>query len=205
MHMLPSVAIWSLRYSLWRAPYFMASGFTSTQRQPPIVLQGSRHRDSASKGASLATANVRVRRAENSDLDDLVTLEDRTFDSDRMTRDQYRRHLDSDSALVLVASANHRRFLGTAVVFFRKGSSVARLYSLASQPESRGRGVGTALVEATESAARQRRCRSLRLEVRTDNVSAINLYERLGYRRIGSLPRYYQDGADGFRYEKTLT
>jgi [ribosomal protein S18]-alanine N-acetyltransferase len=151
-----------------------------------------------------ATASVRVRRAETSDLDDLVTLEDRTFDSDRMSREQYRRHLDSDSALVLVASANHRNFLGTAVLFFRRGSGVARLYSLATQPEARGKGVGTALVEATEAAARLRRCRALRLEVRTDNHSAIKLYERLGYRRIRALADYYQNGADGWRYEKLL-
>jgi ribosomal protein S18 acetylase RimI-like enzyme len=151
-----------------------------------------------------ATAHVRVRRAEISDLDDLVALEDRTFDSDRMSRDQYRRHLDSATALVLVASANHRNFLGTAVLFFRKGSGVSRLYSLASQPEARGKGVGTALIEASEAAARQRRCRALRLEVRTDNVVAISLYERLGYHRIGSREKYYQDGADAWRYEKAL-
>lgn len=151
-----------------------------------------------------ATAPVRVRRAESSDLDDLTRLELRTFDSDRMSREQYRRHLDSDTALVLVASASHRRFLGTAVVFFRKRSSVARLYSLATEPETRGKGVGTALVEASEAAARQRRCGALRLEVRVDNIVAIKLYERLGYRRIGRLAAYYQDGADGWRYEKTL-
>jgi [ribosomal protein S18]-alanine N-acetyltransferase len=103
-----------------------------------------------------------------------------------------------------VASANHRNFLGTAVLFFRKGSGVARLYSLATQPEARGKGVGSALLEATEAAARQRRCRALRLEVRTDNHSAIKLYERLGYRCIGALAGYYQDGADGWRYEKLL-
>jgi ribosomal-protein-alanine N-acetyltransferase len=183
---------------------YMASGFSSSDRQPPMALSSARHRDPASMRSNPSTANVRVRRAENSDLDDLVTLEDRTFDSDRMTREQYRRHLDSDSALVLVASANHRHFLGTAVVFFRKGSSVARLYSLASQPESRGKGIGTALVEATEAAARQRRCRHLRLEVRTDNAVAIKLYEHMGYRRIAALPGYYQDGADGWRYEKLL-
>jgi len=40
--------------------------------------------------------------------------------------------------------------------------------------------------------------------VRTDNISAIKLYQRLGYRCIGSLPGYYQDGADGWRYEKVL-
>ncbi len=151
-----------------------------------------------------ATASVRVRRAETSDLDDLVTLEDRTFDSDRMSREQYRRHLDSDSALVLVASANHRNFLGTAVLFFRKGSGVARLYSLATQPEARGKGVGSALLDAAAHAARRRSCRALRLEVRTDNAIAINLYERLGFQRIGHYDRYYQDGTDAWRYEKAL-
>lgn len=182
----------------------MASGFTSTQPLASFAPGSTLPGEQPGPAIALATASVRVRRAENSDLDDLVTLEDRTFDSDRMTRDQYRRHLDSDSALVLVASANRRRFLGTAVVFFRKGSKVARLYSLASQPESRGRGVATALVEATEKAARQRRCSALRLEVRIDNAAAISLYERLSYRRIGRLTAYYQDGADGWRYEKVF-
>jgi [ribosomal protein S18]-alanine N-acetyltransferase len=155
---------------------------------------------------SPATAAVRVRRAELSDLDDLVALEEATFDHDLVSRAQYRRHLDSDSARVLIASANHRRFLGTALVFFRKGSRVARLYSIATLPEARGKGVGTALIEATEAAARQRRCQALRLEVRTDNEAAISLYERLGYRRIGPVvKKFYQDGSHAFRYEKTLT
>lgn len=151
-----------------------------------------------------ATAAVRVRRAELSDLDDLVSLEERSFATDRLSRAQYRRHLDSETAQVLVASANHRKFLGTAVVFFRKGSQVARLYSIATHAEARGKGVGSALLDAAEQAARRRRCTSLRLEVRTDNDTAIRLYERLGYHRIGHYARYYGDGADAWRYEKTL-
>ncbi|GLQ91359.1 GNAT family N-acetyltransferase [Dyella acidisoli] len=154
---------------------------------------------------SPATAAVRVRRAELSDLDDLVALEQATFDSDQISRAQFRRHLDSDTARVLVASANHRRFLGTAMVFFRKGSRVARLYSIASLPEARGKGVGTALIEAAETAARQRRCEALRLEVRTDNDSAVRLYERLGYHRVGAVKEgFYEDGTDAFVYEKAL-
>lgn len=151
-----------------------------------------------------ATAAVRVRRAELSDLDDLVALEEASFATDRLSRAQYRRHLDSDSALVLVASANRRRFLGTAVVFFRKGSHVARLYSIATHAQARGKGVGSALLQAVESQARRRGCDELRLEVRTDNRAAISLYERLGYQRIGALEAYYEDGADGWRYGKVL-
>ncbi|MGO4701877.1 GNAT family N-acetyltransferase [Dyella sp. 2RAB6] len=151
-----------------------------------------------------ATAAVRVRRAELSDLDDLVALEEQSFAGDRLSRAQYRRHLDSESAQVLVASANHRRFLGTAVVFFRKGSKVARLYSIATQAQARGKGVGSALIEAAEQAARRKRRHALRLEVRTDNEAAIRLYERLGYQRIGTYASYYEDGAAAWRYEKVL-
>jgi len=149
-------------------------------------------------------AGPRVRRAAASDLDDLVALEERSFSSDRLSRAQYRRHLDSESALVLVASANHHLFLGSAVLFFRKRSTVARLYSLATRPEARGQGVGAALLEAAATAARRRGSRALRLEVRTDNAAAIGLYERHGFRRIGRYAQYYEDGADAWRYEKTL-
>ncbi|MFC4525646.1 GNAT family N-acetyltransferase [Dyella halodurans] len=151
-----------------------------------------------------ATAAVRVRRAELSDLDDLVALEETSFATDRLSRAQYRRHLDSETAQVLVASANHRRFLGTAVVFFRKGTQVARLYSIATSATARGKGVGSALLDAAEHAAKRRRCHALRLEVRTDNEVAIRLYERHGYERIGQYERYYGDGADAWRYEKKL-
>ena len=151
-----------------------------------------------------ATAAVRVRRAELSDLDDLVALEETSFATDRLSRTQYRRHLDSETAQVLVASANHRRFLGTAVVFFRKATRVARLYSIATSATARGKGVGSALLDAAEHAAKRRRCHALRLEVRTDNDAAIRLYERLGYQRIGHYERYYGDGADAWRYEKRL-
>ncbi len=150
------------------------------------------------------TAAVRVRRAEVSDLDDLVALEESSFAQDRLSRAQYRKHLDSETALVLVASANHRRFLGTAVVFFRKATTIARLYSLATTPQAQGKGVGSALVETCEDAARSRGCRALRLEVRKDNAVAIRLYERLGYQRIGEYAAYYADGADALRFEKAL-
>ncbi|WP_082546042.1 N-acetyltransferase [Rhodanobacter sp. Root627] len=147
---------------------------------------------------------IEVRRAAPSDLDALVALEQHTFDSDQLSRAQYRRHLASDSALVLVVDGAGPFLAGAAVVFFRKGSVVARLYSLATAAEARGKGVASALMAATTKAARDRGCRVLRLEVRADNVAAIGLYERQGYRRIDQLPGYYEDGAEGWRYERVL-
>lgn len=153
---------------------------------------------------SPAPAAVHVRRAAPSDLDDLVELERTAFDSDRLSRAQYRRHLDSDSARVLVARTDRPCLLGAAVLFFRKGSAIARLYSLASASDARGQGIGAKLMAAAEDAARQHGCRCMRLEVRSDNASAIRFYERLGYHRCGRREDFYEDGSDAWLYRKPL-
>ena len=146
---------------------------------------------------------VEVRRAGIGDLDALVALEQRSFSADRMSRAQYRRHLASETALVLVATTQHQ-LLGSAVLFFRKGSHFARLYSLATESAARGRGVGRALLDAIICDVRQRGCSALNLEVRTDNAAAIALYERAGFSRTGRYDTYYEDGADAWRYALPL-
>lgn len=153
---------------------------------------------------SPTSTGVLVRRAVVSDLDQLVALEQRSFSGDRLSRAQYRRHLDSHSALVLKARTDAPQLLGSTVLFFRRHSHLARLYSLATLPEARGRGIGAALLEAAAAAAVVHGSHALRLEVRTDNTGAIALYERAGFRRIGSYQHYYQDGADAWRYERSL-
>lgn len=145
----------------------------------------------------------RVRRAVADDETALFALEQRVFCGDRLSRTQFRRHLDSDSALVLVCT-DQGRLLGDAVLFFRRGSRVVRLYSLVAAPEARGRGVGRALLVAAERHAR-RRGKELRLEVRKDNDVAIRLYEGHGYARFDERHRYYEDGMDAWRYRKVLS
>jgi ribosomal-protein-alanine acetyltransferase len=147
--------------------------------------------------------SLRIRRAVDIDLPALVALENRIFTSDRLSARQWNQHLASDSARVLVASVD-RELVGAAVLFFRRGNDIARLYSLAIAPAMRGRGIGDALLETAESAALARRCRRVRLEVRRENPAARRLYERRGYRLIGERIGYYEDGEDALRYEKTL-
>lgn len=148
-------------------------------------------------------ARSRIRRARLADLDALVALEQASFSTDHLSRRQYRRHLRSASALVLVA-IDGALLLGKAVVFFRRDSATARLYSIAVAGAARGRGLGATLLDAAERAARRHGSSRLRLEVRPDNGAATRLYESRGYRRFGTYPAFYEDGADAWRYEKQL-
>jgi len=143
----------------------------------------------------------RIRRATPADLPALLALERRAFTTDHLSPRQYRRHVASASACVL-AAVDASGLLGKAVLFFRRNSAGARLYSIAVADTARGRGIGEALLRACERAARARGCTRLRLEVRQDNAAAIRLYERLGYRRFGAHAAFYEDGADAWRYEK---
>jgi len=145
----------------------------------------------------------RIRRATLTDLPALLALERSAFTTDHLSPRQYRQHLASPKAIVLVA-VDASGLLGTALVFFRRESDLARLYSIAVAHGARGRGVGEALLTAVEQAARQRGARRMRLEVHQGNAAAMRLYERRGYTRFAERPGYYEDGGHAWRYQKEL-
>lgn len=145
-----------------------------------------------------------IRRAAAADLDALVALEQASFTTDHLSRRQYAKHLRSERARVF-AAMDASGLLGKAVVFFRQGSDIARLYSIAVADRARGRGIAKALLEKVEGAARAHGSRRMRLEVSQNNPSAIALYERFGYRRFAERREYYENGEHAWRYEKTLS
>ncbi|MCB1499030.1 MAG: GNAT family N-acetyltransferase [Bauldia sp.] len=144
-----------------------------------------------------------VRAATLPDLDRLLELEVSAFGSDRLSRRSFARLLGAASAASRVI-AEGRAVLGYALLLFRSGSRVARLYSLAVDAGHRGRGLAAVLLADAERLARRRGCDRVRLEVRADNPAAIRLYERSGYAFRGLTEGYYADGAAARRYEKRL-
>lgn len=146
---------------------------------------------------------VAIRKAYASDVDDLAAIEEAAFRGDRISRRSFRALIERETAAALIALDGARK-AGYAIVLFRKGSGVARLYSIAVAPGFEGKGVGRALLDAAEKAAFDHDRMMLRLEVRQDNARAIAIYEKAGYHRIGQEPGYYEDGATALRYEKAL-
>ncbi len=121
-----------------------------------------------------------------------------------MRAPQIQRHIASDRAIVLVATRDDH-IVASALVFLRRNSAIARLYSIAVVQDARGTGIGRQLLVAAEQHAHQRGAHAMRLEVRSDNKAARSLYEAHGYRRIAILPDYYEDRCEGLRYERALT
>ena len=146
---------------------------------------------------------IRLRPAARGDLDALVDIENRAFDGDIISRRSLRRFLTAPSAVSIVAE-QAGAIVGYALVLFRPHSAAARLYSIAVDPEARGRGVGPALISAAEEAALDRDCVWMRLEVHENNAAAIARYRKAGYRQFGRRPGYYEDGGAALLLERRL-
>jgi [ribosomal protein S18]-alanine N-acetyltransferase len=147
---------------------------------------------------------MQVRAGNDVDLDAMSTLEQTLFAGDHpISRRSLRNFMRRPTAAVLVVD-RYGHFAGDAIVLFRSGTLVARLYTIGVVPEHRGHGIAQRLLRAAHYAAMCRRCVTIRLEVRVDNAAAIRLYLKHGYREFGRYARYYPDGTDALRMEKLL-
>ncbi len=154
-------------------------------------------------GPHAQSPKAAIRRATVADIPALVALENRTFSGDWLSPRSFRHLILYGHAATLVEEWQGE-IRGYAVVFFRRLSPTARLYSFAIAPEHRGQGLAAALLAAAERAARERGCSTMRLEVRKDNPRAQAIYRKAGYRTFGSHTAYYDDGTDAVRMEKRL-
>ncbi|UHJ60831.1 GNAT family N-acetyltransferase/peptidase C39 family protein [Vibrio furnissii] len=144
------------------------------------------------------------RLANSADLNALNALEQQLFDGDKISPRQMKRFLHSNQAIIFVADAGEE-LAGYALLLFHQGTQLSRLYSIAVKPDFRGRRIAQTLVEQCERAALDQGSTTLRLEVREDNIAAINLYEKMGYKTLKLLIHYYDDLCDGRRMQKRLT
>ena len=147
--------------------------------------------------------DVMLRQAHASDLDALVQLENRCFTEDRISRRSFRRFLEMPRDRLVVAELNGE-LVGYCLVLMNAATRLARIYSIAVSPVARGRGVGERLVREAEKEAVEADRIIMRLEVREDNIGAISLYRRLGYRQFGTYRDYYEDHGDALRFERRI-
>ncbi|HEX2477681.1 MAG TPA: GNAT family N-acetyltransferase/peptidase C39 family protein [Geminicoccaceae bacterium] len=144
-----------------------------------------------------------IRSARAEDLDRLLTLENRCFEHDRLSRRSFRHFLSSDTASCLVAERDGE-LLGYVLVLFHGRTALARLYSMAVAPEHRAQGLGRVLLDAAEAVALDGGAAIMRLEVHPANFAAIALYRRAGYLEFGIYRGFYEDDSDALRMQHVL-
>lgn len=147
--------------------------------------------------------NMGIRRAETSDLALLVVLENRCFNVDRISRRSFQRFLKGQRCSCWVVECGSV-IVAYVLLLFRRGSSLARVYSLAVDETCRGLGLGRTLLERGEQDAIEKGCLFIRLEVSANNSVAQVLYLAAGYKVFDRTEAYYEDGSSALRLEKPI-
>ncbi|KPU63775.1 ribosomal protein S18-alanine N-acetyltransferase [Thermococcus argininiproducens] len=138
---------------------------------------------------------ITIRPATLFDLNEIMRIERQSF------REQYPRglflmFLEANRETFLVAEYNGQ-VIGY-VMGYLKPDMEGHIMSIAVDPLYRGNGIGRALMEAVIDRLIKRGARYIGLEVRVSNQGAIKLYERLGFKKMKIIRRYYSDGEDAY-------
>jgi ribosomal-protein-alanine acetyltransferase len=138
-------------------------------------------------------------------LHKLHEIEKKCFGKEAFTKRQIAHLLTDYNSLSLVAIVNSEivGFITGAICFNRRALN-GHILTIDVTPTFRRRGVGQRLLQEIERIFIERGAETCHLEVREDNVAAISLYRKSGYREIGRLENYYRN-ADGIYLKKIFS
>jgi ribosomal-protein-alanine N-acetyltransferase len=131
----------------------------------------------------------------------ILRIERASFGSEAWPR-RYFLELYRDCRDFFVVAKVGGRIAGYAVACAEKRN--AEIASLAVHPDYRRRGVADALMRHTLRELHLAGVRRVELMVRSGNTAGAQLYRSLGFRRVRSVPRYYEDGGDGILMARAI-
>ena len=141
---------------------------------------------------SPALSGIAIARAEERDLADVAALEEACY-SDPWSATSFAALPDNPNVFFAVArEIGHgiAPVLGYVVAWYVLDEG--ELANLAVAAQTRGRGIGKALLAAVIRDAEGRGIADLFLEVRESNIAAIQLYQGQGFEQVGRRKGYYR-------------
>jgi ribosomal-protein-alanine acetyltransferase len=155
--------------------------------------------------ASSERKKVTIRPVTANDVQNLVDLERECFTTEAYTERQMRNLLEFSNAIAFLAKidADIAGFVISLVEDF-EGAKLGHIVTIDVAVKHRRKGIGLTLLKAAEDALSQREVRSVYLEVRAENTSALQLYRKQGYVKTEILENYYSTGIRALRMKKQL-
>ena len=74
----------------------------------------------------------------------------------------------------------------------------ANIMNIVVKKEKRGHGLGAVLLKSLLDISKQFNAKSVTLEVNVNNLSAINLYRKFNFQKVGLRKKYYNNKEDAF-------
>lgn len=160
--------------------------------------------DDALPSSSIIELHYDVRPLTVAQLDECWRLDQRCFvDGEAYNRDTFEYLLTAPESVSYRAVTQGGTMVGF-IVGLVEPDHTGHITTLGVAPEHRRRRIAHKMLEKVEDGFRRRDVRLVRLEVRSINSGAQQLYRNLGYTVTQRLPRYYSNGGDGLLMVKAL-
>ena len=154
--------------------------------------------------ASSPAPHYDVRPLTVAQLDECWRLDQRCFiDGEAYSRETFEYLLTSPESVSYRAVTPDGTMVGF-IVGIVEPDATGHVTTLGVAPEHRRRRIAERMLVKVEDGFRRRGVRIARLEVRSVNTGAQDLYRKLGYAVTQRLPRYYSNGGDGLLTIKAL-
>ena len=137
-------------------------------------------------------------------MEECYHLDQRCFvDGEAYSRDTFEYLLTAPESVSYRVVTHNGTMAGFAIGLLEPDHT-GHITTIGIAPEHRRRRLASSLMEKIEHGFRRRGVRIVRLEVRSNNVSAQKLYLSLGYSVTQRLPKYYSNGGDGLLMVKSI-
>ena len=134
-----------------------------------------------------------IRRMAAADVDSVTAIEQATF-AMPWSRDSFLRELEKNVAARYLVAEKDGRVIGYAGAWVILDES--HITNIAVDESERGKGYGRKLVEALMQYISNLGAAYATLEVRVSNERAQQLYQSVGFIRVGKRKRYYEDNGE---------
>ena len=138
---------------------------------------------------------ITYRLANAFDLPVFVSLDKELFPYSPWSASQYKEEFSSPTRHFVVALDAEQSIVGYAGVF-APGAAEADILTAGVVPLHRGKGIAKALIALITDWAHAQGSTAMMLEVKSDNLEAIGLYESLGYLKLNVRKDYFGSGLD---------
>lgn len=139
----------------------------------------------------MGVLTVKIRPMQKTDIDDVISLEQRVFGNHHWSKDSFINELSNDLAKYFSVLNEDGKLIAYCGMW--QILEEAHITNISVSPDYRRMHIGEVLLTKLIEECYKNLVKYMTLEVRVGNHAAIGLYEKYGFKSLGIRKGYYQD------------
>ena len=135
--------------------------------------------------------SIKIKPMEKSDVDAVIAIEKKAYGSHHWSKDSFMGELSNDLARYFSVFDENEKLIAYCGCW--QILEEVHITNIAVDIDFRQRHIGEAMLKTIIDECYRNMAKYITLEVRVGNKPAIGLYEKYGFKSLGTRKRYYQD------------